>query len=74
MKRATSWFALNKAKQWIERRQRWQALLADGLAEELVRVTDAVVRDGVTTRELRGFTRPVRVISVKGLDNARILA
>lgn len=28
-------FALNKAKQWIERRQRWQALLANGLAEEL---------------------------------------
>ncbi|HEY9172521.1 MAG TPA: sigma-70 family RNA polymerase sigma factor [Verrucomicrobiae bacterium] len=28
-------FALNKARQWIERRQRWQALLAQGLAEEL---------------------------------------
>lgn len=28
-------FALNKAKQWIERRERWQALLANGLAEEL---------------------------------------
>ena len=28
-------FALNKAKQWIERRQRWQALLERGLAEEL---------------------------------------
>src|SRR5213595_2377594 len=28
-------FALNKAKQWIERRQRWQALLESGLAEEL---------------------------------------
>src|ERR1044072_8036289 len=28
-------FALNKAKQWIERRQRWQALLEHGLAEEL---------------------------------------
>jgi len=28
-------FALNKTRQWIERRQRWQALLADGLAEEL---------------------------------------
>jgi RNA polymerase sigma-70 factor, ECF subfamily len=28
-------FALNKARQWIERRQRWQALLAHGLAEEL---------------------------------------
>ena len=30
-------FALNKAKQWIERRQRWQALLEAGLAEELER-------------------------------------
>jgi RNA polymerase sigma-70 factor, ECF subfamily len=29
-------FALNKAKQWIERKQRWQTLLANGLAEELV--------------------------------------
>jgi RNA polymerase sigma-70 factor, ECF subfamily len=28
-------FALNKARQWIERRQRWEALLAKGLAEEL---------------------------------------
>ena len=28
-------FASNKARQWIERRQRWQALLEGGLAEEL---------------------------------------
>ena len=28
-------FALNKAKQWIERRKRWQALLDGGLADEL---------------------------------------
>src|ERR1043165_1696736 len=28
-------FALNKARQWIERRQRWQALLEGGLAEEV---------------------------------------
>lgn len=28
-------FALNKAKQWMERRQRWQALLENGLGEEL---------------------------------------
>lgn len=33
-------FALNKARQWIERRQRWQALLAEGLAEELARRRD----------------------------------
>lgn len=30
-------FALNKTRQWIERRQRWQALLENGLAEELAR-------------------------------------
>jgi len=30
-------FALNKTRQWIERRQRWQALLEGGLAEELER-------------------------------------
>lgn len=29
-------FALNKARQWIERRQRWQALLENGLADELI--------------------------------------
>jgi RNA polymerase sigma-70 factor (ECF subfamily) len=29
-------FALNKARQWIEQRQRWQALLGRGLAEELL--------------------------------------
>jgi len=28
-------FALNKARQWIERRQRWHDLLARGLAEEV---------------------------------------
>ena len=28
-------FALNKARQWIERHQRWKALLDEGLAEEL---------------------------------------
>lgn len=30
-------FALNKARQWIERRNRWQLLLERGLAEELAR-------------------------------------
>src|SRR3954471_17277240 len=30
-------FALNKTRQWIERRQRWQALLEGGVAEELAR-------------------------------------
>jgi RNA polymerase sigma-70 factor (ECF subfamily) len=28
-------FALNKTRQWLERRQRWQGLLENGLAEEL---------------------------------------
>jgi DNA-directed RNA polymerase specialized sigma24 family protein len=28
---------LNKARQWIERHQRWRALLESGLAEELAR-------------------------------------
>ncbi len=30
-------FALNKTRQWVERRQRWLALLEGGLAEELAR-------------------------------------
>jgi RNA polymerase sigma-70 factor (ECF subfamily) len=30
-------FALNKARQWIERHQRWRTLLENGLAEELAR-------------------------------------
>jgi RNA polymerase sigma-70 factor (ECF subfamily) len=35
-------FALNKARQWIERRQRWQALLDGGLAEELIQRREAL--------------------------------
>jgi len=35
-------FALNKARQWAERRQRWQVLLAGGLAEELAQRRDAL--------------------------------
>ncbi|HHY85778.1 MAG TPA: sigma-70 family RNA polymerase sigma factor [Verrucomicrobia bacterium] len=30
-------FALNKTRQWMERRKRWQTLLENGLAEELAR-------------------------------------
>lgn len=33
-------FALNKARQWIERRKRWQSLLENGLADELARRRD----------------------------------
>lgn len=33
-------FALNKARQWVERHQRWRALLEGGLAEELAKRRD----------------------------------
>ena len=33
-------FALNKTRQWLERRQRWQLLLERGLAEELAQRRD----------------------------------
>ena len=36
-------FALNKTKQWLERRQRWQALLEGGLAEELAQRREALL-------------------------------
>ena len=35
-------FALNKARQWMERRRRWQALLQNGLAEEIVTRREAL--------------------------------
>lgn len=35
-------FALNKARQWMERHQRWQTLLAGGLAEEVQLRRDAM--------------------------------
>lgn len=35
-------FALNKARQWMERRQRWQTLLQGGLAEELLERREAL--------------------------------
>lgn len=35
-------FALNKARQWMERHRRWQALLAGGLAEEVQLRRDAL--------------------------------
>ena len=38
-------FALNKARQWIERRQRWQALLDRGLAEELMQRRQELLPD-----------------------------
>jgi RNA polymerase sigma-70 factor (ECF subfamily) len=38
-------FALNKARQWIERRQRWQALLEHGLAEELAQRRQELLPD-----------------------------
>jgi RNA polymerase sigma-70 factor (ECF subfamily) len=42
-------FALNKTKQWIERRQRWQALLEGGLAEELAQRREEL-RSEIETR------------------------
>lgn len=38
-------FALNKTKQWIERRQRWQVLLQGGLAEELAQRREELLPD-----------------------------
>ena len=38
-------FALNKTKQWIERRKRWQALLEGELAEELAQRRDELRPD-----------------------------
>ena len=35
-------FALNKARQWMERHRRWQALLGEGLAEEVQSRRDAL--------------------------------
>src|SRR3974390_1960485 len=37
-------FALNKARQWIERRQRWQALLDNGLGEKVEKRREGVDR------------------------------
>jgi class 3 adenylate cyclase len=49
----------------------WQVLATERVASA---AGDAVVPDGVSSRQLRGFSRPVRVVSVKGLDTARIPA
>ncbi len=38
-------FALNKTRQWLERRQRWQTLLENGLAEELALRREELRRD-----------------------------
>src|SRR5436190_16126710 len=35
-------FALNKARQWVERHQRWKTLLEHGLAEELAQRRQAL--------------------------------
>jgi RNA polymerase sigma-70 factor, ECF subfamily len=48
-------FALNKAKQWVERRQRWQILLEGGLAEELA--------------QRREELRPEMEVRLKHLEN-----
>lgn len=41
----TAWacrFALNKTRQWVERHQKWQHLLNNGLAEELAHRREAI--------------------------------
>ncbi|MBK7998809.1 MAG: sigma-70 family RNA polymerase sigma factor [Verrucomicrobia bacterium] len=51
-------FALNKAKQWIERRQRWQTLLEGGLAEELAQRREELRPDiEVRLKHLEGCLR-----------------
>lgn len=51
-------FALNKARQWIERRQRWQALLQGGLAEELAQRREELQPElEVRLRHLEGCIR-----------------
>jgi class 3 adenylate cyclase/CheY-like chemotaxis protein len=47
----------------------WQVLVTERV---LSAAGSLVVADDVGTRELRGFSRPVRTFSVKGLDNARV--
>jgi len=48
-------FALNKTRQWIERRQRWQALLERGLADELAQRRDDLLPEIETRlRHLEG--------------------
>lgn len=48
-------FALNKARQWIERRQRWQLLLDKGLVEELAQRREELLPDmEVRLKQLEG--------------------
>ena len=47
----------------------WQVLVTERV---LAAAGPVVVADESGTRELRGFSRPVRVFSVRGLDNARV--
>jgi RNA polymerase sigma-70 factor, ECF subfamily len=48
-------FALNKTRQWLERRQRWQVLLQGGLAEELaLRREDLLPEMEMRFRHLEG--------------------
>ncbi len=48
-------FALNKTRQWIERRQRWQTLLDKGLAEELAHRREELLPElEVQLRHLEG--------------------
>jgi RNA polymerase sigma-70 factor (ECF subfamily) len=54
-------FALNKTKQWIERRRRWQALLEGGLADELVQRREELRPEMETRlRHLEGCLQKLR--------------
>ena len=51
-------FALNKTRQWLERRQRWQVLLEGGLAEELAQRREELRPElEVRLRHLEGCLR-----------------
>ena len=58
-------FALNKARQWIERHQRWRALLERGLAEELAqrRLHTRMPRQRVTARPVPLVPNDLRAAS-----------
>ena len=60
-------FALNKARQWIERRQRWQALLEHGLAEAPAGVAAQVRIAADTPRGLPRKAAPRAALAGRGV-------
>jgi class 3 adenylate cyclase/CheY-like chemotaxis protein len=47
----------------------WQVLVTERVASA---AGDVVIAESASTRQLRGFSRAIRVVSVKGLDQARM--